>query len=118
MCSSDLPGTKEVAFMVEKHLCLVDQPSKRGGVHDAVPIALKVISRGCAWLGVAPATAAGVVAGVTSQGRQTQASQDASMTRATRSSGADRTTTLPGASISTKLIWPASAFLSSRMCSM
>ena len=33
-------GSKQVAFVIEEHLRLVDQPPERGGMHDAIPIAL------------------------------------------------------------------------------
>ena len=39
-------GAKQVAFMVEKDLRLVDQPAKRRAVHDAIAVALKRIAIG------------------------------------------------------------------------
>ena len=40
------PGAKQVAFVVQEHLRLVDQAPKRRAVHDAVAVALVVGARG------------------------------------------------------------------------
>ena len=63
------PGAEQVAFVVEEHLGLVDQPAERGGVHDAVAVALKVVARGRWRDRVAPAARLGGVAGVGGQRR-------------------------------------------------
>src|SRR6185369_17175603 len=84
------PGAKQVAFVVQEHLRLVDQAPEGGRVDDTVPVAL-VFGR---------------------VGRQ-----QCSITSRTSVSGAVRTAALPGRSITTNLISPASAFLSSRISS-
>ena len=40
------PRAKQIAFVVQKHLCFVDQPPECGGVHDAVTVTLESIARG------------------------------------------------------------------------
>src|SRR5690606_1367590 len=42
-------GAKEVAFMVQKDLGFVHQPSERRGMNDAVPVTLKRRSCGSRW---------------------------------------------------------------------
>ena len=39
------PGAEQVPFMVEEHLRLVDQPAERGGMDDAVAVALELGAR-------------------------------------------------------------------------
>ena len=39
------PRAEQVAFVVQEHLRLVDQPAKRRGVHDAVAVALELGAR-------------------------------------------------------------------------
>ena len=39
------PRAKQIALMVQKYLGLVDQAAKRGAMHDAVAVALKVGAR-------------------------------------------------------------------------
>ncbi len=41
------PRAKEIAFMVQEHLRLVNQAPERGGMHDTVAIALERIACGC-----------------------------------------------------------------------
>jgi Holliday junction resolvasome RuvABC endonuclease subunit len=48
-------GAKQIAFMVQKDLGFIDQAAKRGGMHDAVAVALKHISRRCFGLCKTPA---------------------------------------------------------------
>ncbi|MDT4863467.1 hypothetical protein FQZ97_981760 [compost metagenome] len=59
--------SKQIAFVVEKNLGLVDQPAKRGAVDDAVTVALKGRACGCLGLGKPPATAVLRMAGIPSQ---------------------------------------------------
>jgi len=59
--------TEQVALVVEKNLRLVDQPPKRRGVHDPVPITLVFGSRWCRCFWVAPPLGRGRVAGVRRQ---------------------------------------------------
>lgn len=40
------PCTKQVALVIDEHLRLVFEAPKRGGVNDAVPVALKLGARG------------------------------------------------------------------------
>ena len=47
-------GAKQIAFVVQKNLCFVDQAAKRGGMHDAVAVALKQIARRCFGFGKTP----------------------------------------------------------------
>ena len=62
------PGAEQVAFVVEEHLRLVDEPAKSGRVDDAVAVALKVVARRRGRDGVAPPARSGGVAGVARQG--------------------------------------------------
>ena len=62
------PGAEQVALVVQEHLRLVDQPAERGGMHDAVAVALEVVARGRWRDRVAPAARPGGVAGVGGQG--------------------------------------------------
>jgi hypothetical protein len=39
-------GSKQIAFVVEEHLGFVDQAAKRRGMHNPVPVALKITARG------------------------------------------------------------------------
>lgn len=55
--------------MVQEYLGLVDQPPKRRGVNDAVPIALKFRARWRRCLGVATPARPGRVTGVWGQRR-------------------------------------------------
>ena len=105
---------KQVALVVQKDLGFVDQAPKRGAMHDAVAVALKLGTRGRRGLRKAPPARVRRVAGV---GREHQApvAQQASITARTRASGAPRTQARPGPSISTKRISPPSAFLSTRI---
>ena len=61
------PRAEQIAFVIQEHLSFVDQPPKRGGVHDAVPVALESVARG-RWGFSKPSTPA--VRRVTSQRRQ------------------------------------------------
>ena len=56
-------GAEQVTFVVQKHLRFVHQPAERGGVHDAVAVALERRAGGCVHLGVTAAPALGRVAG-------------------------------------------------------
>ena len=111
------PRAKQVAFMVQKNLRFVHQPPKRGGVDDAVAVALKVGARGRGLFGIAAATRMRGVTGVAGQRHflRVNQTQHASITSRTSASGALRTLAWPGASITTKRISPASAFLSTRI---
>ncbi len=51
------PGAEKVALVVDEHLRLVLKPAKRGGVDDAVAIALEAGARPALRLGVQPAAA-------------------------------------------------------------
>ena len=62
------PGAEQVALVVQEHLRFVDQPPERGGVHDAVAVALEVVARGRRRDRMAPAARLGRVAGVGGQG--------------------------------------------------
>ena len=62
------PGAEQVAFVVEEHLRLVDEPAKSGRVDDAVAVALKVVARRRGRDGVASTARSGGVAGVARQG--------------------------------------------------
>ena len=110
-------GAKQVAFVVEEDLRLVDQPAKRGAVHDAIAIALERIATRRVGLGVPAAATAIRMAG---KRRQQTAVADvhaqcASMASATSASSARCKLARPGASISTKRICPDSDFLSTRI---
>ena len=127
MCSSDLEaGAKQIAFVVEEHLGFVDQAPKRGGMHDAIAVALKPMACGCVGFRVTTPARAVWMAGIGRKHRCRNRSvwrvgnahagrQQASITSATSASGAPRTTALPGPSINTKRMSPAWAFLSTRM---
>jgi hypothetical protein len=56
-------GAEQVSLVVQKHLGFVHQPPKRGAVHDAVAVTLKVAAGGCGYLCEAAATGVAGVAG-------------------------------------------------------
>ena len=115
------PGAKQVAFVVQEHLRLVDEAPKRAAVDDAIAVALEVVARRRGRLGMAAPARALRVAGPGAErpGRTTRAAHPvwASMTCATSASGAPRRAARPGESMTTKRISPACAFLSSRISS-
>ena len=55
---------EQVAFVVQKHLGFVHQPPKRGGVNNAITVALKIVARGRWHFSVAPTTRLFGVTGV------------------------------------------------------
>ncbi|MDT4842653.1 hypothetical protein FQZ97_765650 [compost metagenome] len=113
---------EQITFVIQKHLGLVNQAAKRGGVDHTIPVTLESRACGCFRLGVSATTALRRVAGIRRQRLDGsfrhslhQARTLASITWATSASGAVRTTALPGRSITTNLISPASDFLSTRI---
>ena len=58
------PRAKQVAFVVDEHLRLVDQPPERGGMNDAVTVSLEFVARGRGRRGVKAPARRGRVAGV------------------------------------------------------
>ena len=40
------PRSKQVTFVVQKDLCLVNKPPKRRGVNDPIPVTLVLSARG------------------------------------------------------------------------
>ncbi len=114
---------EQVAFVVQKHLRLVDQAPECRGMDHPVPVALKSGPRWRLGLWKTPSAAGTRVAGKTGErglvrhgvGRCHHTWQLALITSATIASGALRTEALPTGSISTNLIAPPSAFLSTRM---
>ena len=62
------PRAEQVAFMVDEDLGLVDQAAERGGMDDAVAVALEGVARGRRRAGVQPTARLGGVAGVGGQG--------------------------------------------------
>ena len=92
------PRAEQVAFVVQEDLGLVDQPPERGGMHDAVAIALERVARRRRRFRMAPAARSRRVAGVGRlahrlQGSRslTQAAQHCASTSRTIASGALRT---------------------------
>jgi len=61
------PGSKQVTFMVQEDLRLVDQAPESGGMHDAVAVALVLGSGRRRLLGMKPAARPRGIAGMTSQ---------------------------------------------------
>ena len=58
------PRAKQVALVIDEDLRLVFEPAKRGGMHDAVAIALEFGARGRRLLGVTPAARSRGMGGV------------------------------------------------------
>ena len=64
------PRAEQIAFVVEEHLCFVNQPPECGGVHDAVAVTLESVARGRRRLSKAPPPAVRRVAGQCRQAGQ------------------------------------------------
>ena len=109
------PRAKQVTFVVQKHLRFVHQPTKCGAMNDAVAVALVLAARGRRLLCITTSARLRRIAGKDSK-RHVDA-QHKSITSRTSASGALRTAAWAGPSITTNLISPPSAFLSTRMSS-
>src|SRR5690606_23677665 len=85
-------GAEQVALVVEEHLRLVDQAAKRGGMNDAVAVALEGgTRRGLRLEKAAPAAVRGV-AGIGREQRAHRGRQLRSITSATTASATGRST--------------------------
>lgn len=107
------PRPKQVAFVVEEDLRLVDETTKRRAVNDAIAIALEVVP------GRRPGFGVATTACLICEARPAAVlrfwlvySRCASRTRATSESGAFLRPARPGDSMTTNLVSPATAFLS------
>jgi len=66
-------GAKQVALVVQKDLGFIDQAAKRGGMHDAVSVALKGVACRCIALVETPTLCQRRIAGIDSQHQRQQA---------------------------------------------
>src|SRR5690606_22677586 len=98
------PCAKQVAFMIEEDLGLVDEAAKRRRMDDAVAVTLVVVARGRRRLAAPTSPRCRRVAGPNR--KRHERSVQAAMTSRTSSSPAPRTTAVPGSSITTNLISP------------
>ena len=93
------PRAEQVAFVVEEHLRLVDQAAERGGVHDAVAVALELGARGRRRLRVAAAARCARdrrrrARALIASARRVRRVQHCASTSRTSASGAPRTAAL------------------------
>ena len=109
------PGAKQIAFVVQEHLGLVDQASKGGGVNHPIAVPLKRIACGRIGFSKPPPARQRRVTGRQTDCGAHAGTQLASTTCRTNASGAPRKWACPCPSTSTNLISPASDFLSKRI---
>src|SRR5580704_6996927 len=108
-------GAIQVAFVIDEHLSLVDQPAEGGGVDDAVAVTLVFRPIGGSSLGMTPAARLALLRCV--GGQDAHAKCSCKVASSALLSYFESTVALPSRSSSTRRTAPASTFLSIFMSS-